>query len=269
MKLNKLLLSLIVVILTGCATGPYIDRSISAKSQDSRVKFLIVHYTEGNFAGSLKILSEGAVSSHYLINDSDGKIYGLVDETRRAYHAGVSSWKGQNQLNYSSVGIEIVNPGLTATPAGDAWHDYPEQQIENLIRLMKQIVDRHDIKPENILGHSDIAPQRKIDPGPRFPWRRLAGEGLGIWPDARRVAAAQPRFEAQLPELAWFREKLAQFGYEVPPTVELDEANRRVIAAFQMHFRPARFDGLPDAETAAILEVLTIPAESAAGGPVN
>lgn len=267
--MNKLLLPLLAAILTGCATGPYVDRSIAAKSQDSRVKFLVVHYTEGNFAGSLKTLTEGAVSSHYLVEESEGEIYGLVDEERRAYHAGLSSWKGQNQLNYSSIGIEIVNSGLKDTPEGKTWFDYPEKQIASLIRLMKQIVARHDIKPENILGHSDIAPQRKIDPGPRFPWRRLASAGLGIWPDASRVATMKALFDTQLPDLAWFRQKLAQHGYEVPPATELDEATRRVIAAFQMRYRPASFDGTPDAETAAILEVLTSPSGLAGDGAAS
>ena len=267
--MNKLLLPLIAAILTGCATGPYVNRSITAKSQDSRVKFLVVHYTEGNFARSLKTLSEGAVSSHYLVDDSDGKIYGLVDEERRAYHAGASSWKGQNQLNYSSIGIEIVNSGLKDTPEGRTWYDYPEKQLSSLIRLMKQIVARHEIKPENILGHSDIAPQRKIDPGPRFPWQRLASEGLGIWPDASRGASLKTQFDTQLPDLAWFRQKLAQQGYEVPQTTELDEATRKVIAVFQMRYRPALFDGTPDAETAAILEVLTSPSGLVGDGAVN
>ncbi|MBI3523515.1 MAG: N-acetylmuramoyl-L-alanine amidase [Betaproteobacteria bacterium] len=268
--MNKLLLPLLAAaILSGCASSPIIDRSISAKSQDSRVKFLIVHYTQGNFVNALKTLSQGDVSSHYLVDDSSGKIYGLVDEARRAYHAGVSSWKGQNQLNYSSVGIEIVNSGPAKTPEGIVWQEYPAQQITNLIWLMKQIVARHEIKPENILGHSDIAPQRKIDPGPSFPWHRLADEGLGVWPDANRVAAMKAVFDAQLPVLAWFQQKLAQFGYEVPQSTELDEPTRRVVAAFQMHFRPSRYDGIPDAETAAILEVLTSPSDPTGGQAVK
>lgn len=255
--MNKLFWPLLAAILAGCATGPSIDRSVSARSQDSRVKFLVVHYTGADFPGAMKILTQGEVSSHYLVEDGAGKIFGLVDEERRAYHAGASSWKGQNQLNYSSIGIEIVNPGYTDGPGGRTWYDFQEEQIANLIRLMKSIVARHAIKSENILGHSDIAPQRKVDPGPRFPWRRLAGEGLGVWPDAARVAERRAAFDAALPELAWFRAKLAQQGYEVPPASEPDEATRRVIAAFQMRYRPALFDGTPDAETAAILDVLT------------
>ena len=117
--------------------------------------------------------------------------------------------------------------------------------------------------------HSDMAPQREGDPGPRFPWRRLASEGRGIWPDASRVASLKTQFDTQLPDLAWFRQKLAQQGYEVPQTTELDEATRKVIAVFQMRYRPALFDGTPDAETAAILEVLTSPSGLVGDGAVN
>jgi N-acetylmuramoyl-L-alanine amidase len=114
-----------------------------------------------------------------------------------------------------------------------------------------------------VVGHSDIAPQRKVDPGPLFPWKRLADEGLVAWPDAQRVAEFRRAHEQQLPEPAWFQRALATLGYETPGSGLLDEATRRVIAAFQMKYRPARHDGLPDAETAALLQALA-PAAPAA-----
>ena len=250
---------LVLALLAGCASGPRIDTTYTSRSQDSRAQFLIIHYTAGGFSGSLKWLTEGPVSSHYLVNDKPAAIYGLVDDNRRAYHAGVSSWKGHTQLNASSIGIEIVNRGSTRTADGERWVDYPREQIDAVIALVKKIVKEHDIKPERVLGHSDIAPQRKTDPGPKFPWKRLADEGLILWPDANLVALRRPGFDAQLPDVEWFQRNLAQHGFVVPLHGELDKETRNVIAAFQMKYRPAICDGTPDAETAAMLDVLTSP----------
>ena len=181
----------------------------------------------------------------------------MVDESRQANKAGVSAWKDYTHINVSSVGIEIVNPGYKDTPEGRVWYPFSQAQIDKLIVLLKQIVARHGVKPENILGHSDVAPQRKQDPGPMFPWKQLADAGLIVWPDAAKVAAAQPAYEALLPEPAWFQQKLALHGYAVPQTGELDGPTRTVVAAFQMKYRNTKFDGIPDAETAALLDVLT------------
>jgi N-acetylmuramoyl-L-alanine amidase len=186
-------------------------------------------------------------------------LYGLVDESRQANHAGVSSWKNYSLLNPSSIGIEIVNPGFTEGPNGRIWYPFPQAQMDQLIPLLKDIVARHHIPPENILGHSDIAPLRKQDPGPMFPWQQLADAGLIIWPDAAHLAAVRPSFEQQLPDVAWFQKKLSVHGYAVPQTGELDNDTRTVLGAFQMKYRPADISGTPDAETAALLEVLTTP----------
>jgi N-acetylmuramoyl-L-alanine amidase len=245
--MKKILLALFITVLAGCASGPPIDTSHKSVSQDSRVQFLILHYTAGNFPVSLKTLTEEAVSSHYLVSDSPPTIYRLVDENRRAYHAGVSSWRGNTQLNASSIGIEIVNLGYREGAAGRQWFDYPQEQMDAVIALVKKIVAKHKIKPEHVIGHSDIAPQRKTDPGPRFPWKQLADLGLIQWPDANRV-------QQKIPE-----QKLAMHGFEVPRHGDLDEPTRRVLSAFQMKYRPGKFDGAPDAETAAMLEVLTSP----------
>ena len=256
------LLLALAVLLTGCATEyPRIDHSLSAKSQSSRVKFVILHYTVSDRPQSIKILTEQIVSSHYLLTDEAvPTLYQLVDEARQANHAGVSNWKNYTLLNGNSIGIEIVNPGFTDTPNGRIWHPFPQAQIDQLIALLKQIVARHNIPPENILGHSDIAPQRKQDPGPMFPWQQLAAQGLILWPDAARVNAARPAYEAALPDVAWFQAKLALHGYLVPKTGVLDNETRTVLAAFQMKYRPMTIDGTPDAESAALLEVLTTPA---------
>ncbi|MDE3246932.1 MAG: N-acetylmuramoyl-L-alanine amidase, partial [Acidobacteriota bacterium] len=179
------------------------------------------------------------------------------------YHAGESSWKGQTQLNAASIGIEIVNPGDTPGPNGLVYHEYPKAQMDAVIALVKWIVQRHGIRGDRILGHSDIAPQRKVDPGPTFPWKRLADEGIIPWPDASEVAARRARFDAALPDIPWFQAKLAAHGFATPRNGQLDAATQAVLAAFQMKYRPARYDGVPDAETAAILEVLTTPISKA------
>ena len=257
--MNKILLTMLVALLAGCASAPppRLDNSLSARSQSSRVKFIVIHYTVSDLPRSIKILTEQEVSSHYLLTDeAEPKFYTLVDEARMSNHAGVSSWKTYANLNPMSVGIEIVNPGFKQTPEGRVWYPFPQAQLDQLIPLLKQIVARHNIPPQNILGHSDIAPQRKQDPGPLFPWHQLAAAGLITWPDAGQVAAQRALFESQVPDVAWFQKKLAQHGYAVPQTGVLDDATRNVMFAFQSKYRPARFDGNPDAESAAILEVL-------------
>ena len=255
-----LLAALLIALLTGCASGPPIDRSRSAKGQSSRVKFVVLHYTAIDTPQSVKVLTEQVVSSHYLVTDEPVPvIYGLVDEARQANHAGVSSWKGYTQLNSSSVGIEIVNPGFTQGPEGRIWHPFPQAQIDRVIELVRDIMARHNIPPENVLGHADIAPQRKQDPGPMFPWLQLAQHGLVPWPDGAKVEAARAAQSLLLPDVTWFQQKLAAIGYAVPKTGELDGETRAVLGVFQMKYRPATIDGTPDAETAALLEALTAP----------
>ena len=252
----KSLVAALALLLAGCATGPRIDTSYTAAGQDSRVQFLVLHFTSTDFDPALRILTGDRVSSHYLVRDDPPAIYRLVDEGRRAYHAGVSSWKGYTQLNANSIGIEIVNRG-DDDPSG--WAPYPDAQMDLVMELVKDIVKRHEIRPERIVGHSDIAPQRKVDPGPRFPWKRLADAGLIAWPDAKTVADRLPEFERTLPEVEWFQTMLARHGFDVPRHGELDPATRNVLRAFQMKYRPARYDGTPDAETGALLDALVNP----------
>lgn len=254
----------LLLLLGGCAT-PLVDTRYSAQGQDSRVQYLILHYTDEPFDRSLRILTQQKVSSHYLVSDETPPVaYRLVDENRRAWHAGLSFWKGATMLNASSIGIEITNLGEEKRADGTRhFTPYPPAQIALLIRLVRDIVERHQIAPDRILGHSDIAPQRKIDPGPLFPWRALADAGLIRWPEADRVAAHQARYQSALPDVTWFQQQLATLGFQVPDSGVLDETTRRVIAAFQMKYRPLRYDGQPDAETAALLQVINQPLPAA------
>lgn len=244
------------LLLTACGDRLRIDTSHQARGQDSRVQYVILHYTSSNASRALNTLTRGEVSSHYLINDQPATIYRLVDEERRAWHAGDSSWQGRSWLNASSIGIEIVHPGYRDTEQGREWYAWNPQQIERLIPLLQDILQRHSLPPERVLGHSDIAPQRKLDPGPLFPWQQLAEAGVAIWPDAARVTQYEYLLAGQTPPLAWFETSLQRFGYNTSARPSQTDALRNVIAAFQMRFRPARHDGEPDAQTAAILAAL-------------
>ena len=247
--------------ITATPGGVPIDTRYTAQGQDSRVLFLILHYTVADTPQSIKILTQEEVSSHFLLSDETPPvIYRLVDESRRAWHSGPSFWKGHGMLNANSIGIEIVHPGFRSRPDGSREYlPFPKAQIDALIPLVKDIVKRHEIRAERILGHAEVLPQYKEDPGPTFPWQRLADEGIVLWPDAARVAAQRARFEAALPDVAWFQEAMARHGYFVPKTGLLDETTQRVISSFQMRYRPSNYEGKPDAETAALVQVLTTP----------
>lgn len=215
---------------------------------------MVIHYTVADTAKSLEILSRRNVSSHYLITDDEPPaVYQLVDESRRAWHAGESEWYGRSDLNAASIGVEIVNSG----PVDGGWQPYSEAQIQTLSLLLKDVVTRHQIHARNVVGHSDVAPQRKQDPGPAFPWKRLAHAGLGRWYDEAKAAGLAAQYGRHgLPPVGVIQEKLRRAGYAVPDTGMLDTATRRVLRAFQMHYRPALHDGEPDAETLAILDAL-------------
>lgn len=204
------------------------------------IDILVLHYTELPLQESLDILTddkrEGRVSAHYVLAE-DGAVYCLVPEDRTAWHAGKSWWRGREALNATSIGIEIVNLH------GDR-HDYPEAQIAALIELCAGILSRHPaIEPRNVVGHSDIAPQRKIDPGRRFPWKMLAASGIGLWPKPGRLLNGE------------IVPALQRYGYAPPIAVP----PREIVKAFQRHFRPARVDGVADPETKALLGGLLDP----------
>jgi N-acetylmuramoyl-L-alanine amidase len=197
------------------------------------IDMLVLHYTDMESAeASLARLCdpEAAVSAHYLI-DEDGTIYRLVAETERAWHAGRAVWRGVDDVNSRSIGIELQNPGHRL-----GYRAFPAAQIAALIALARDILARHPIPPRNVLAHSDVAPDRKLDPGELFPWPELAAEGIGLFPEAPS-AGADPAATA---------DSLARIGY--------DPGAEAAIAAFQRRFRPARIDNEVDAETAGLVE---------------
>ncbi len=211
------------------------------------VDILLFHYTGmPTAAGALQRLCdpEAKVSAHYTI-DEDGTAYRHVDEAKRAWHAGVSCWAGERDINARSIGIELVNPGHEF-----GYRDFPEAQIAALIALAQGILARHPIPPRRVLGHSDVAPRRKIDPGEKFPWARLAAAGIGLWPEHPRLDISR---SIQVPEI---QRHLSAFGYDCPASGVLDEDTRLAITAFQRHFRPKLVSGIPDGETAVLAALL-------------
>jgi N-acetylmuramoyl-L-alanine amidase len=239
---------------------PVIDRSYTSENQDSRTLFLILHYTVIDWEKSLKVLTTGGqVSAHYLVRDNPARIYQLVDENRRAWHAGPSFWGGNANLNSSSIGIEIVNPGYTDSKTGRTYAPFPQAQIDQVIALVRDIQARHQIRPERIIGHADIAPGRKQDPGPNFPWKQLADAGLIPWPDANQVIVKRLQHEVTPVGPAFVQERLARIGYNVSRSGELDAMTKDVVATFQMKYRPSDYSGQLDAETTALIEVVSNP----------
>ncbi|CBV42196.1 N-acetylmuramoyl-L-alanine amidase [Halomonas elongata] len=266
-RLGALPLSALVLsaLLAGCTSlesrdGYRVDHGHPSSAHDSRVSQLILHYTHEDEATSLSILTGPRVSSHYLLpvpaRQGEQRVYQLVDESRRAWHAGASHWRGQSGLNATSIGIEIVNAGPERGADQPRWAPYPDAQIDTLIALLRDIAARHDIAPDDILGHADVAPERKVDPGPAFPWKRLHEAGIGAWPDTDEVAHYRRRFATRPPDLTTFQQALAEWGYTLPASGRLDERTRAVLRAFQMHFRPADYRGRPDIESAARLWAL-------------
>ena len=228
---------------------PIVDRpspNHDARPAGRAVDILLLHYTGmESAAAALDRLCDPAakVSAHYCI-DEDGGVLRLVDEGRRAWHAGVAAWAGASDINARSIGIELVNPGHEF-----GYRAFPEAQMTALIALCRDVVARHPIPAACVLGHSDVAPLRKQDPGELFDWARLAGAGIGLWPGAVDPSAA-------VPGTAEIQAGLARFGYAVPRSGRLDDETRAVLRAFQRHFRPASVTGSPDGETATRLAAL-------------
>ena len=232
-----------------------------ATGQDERVRHLVLHYTSMDQEPSLRVLSTREVSAHYVIGDSyDDDIYAIVDETKRAWHAGASKWKTLDNINFSSIGIEIVNKSNDNKYGGIDFLPYPEHQFKKVAALTKDIVDRYKIEPTNVIGHSDIAPGRKHDPGPTFPWKRLYTEyGVGAWYenyDKDYYLTLYPYDTNSYTFISQFQKDLNKYGYNITATGTWDDQTKKVIQAFQYHFRPENYSGLIDAETWAILQAL-------------
>jgi len=219
-----------------------------------RPDMIILHYTgmETGAAAEAWLCNPAAeVSSHYLVHE-DGRIVQMVREKDRAWHAGKSAWRGETDINSHSVGIEIVNPGHVL-----GYRNFPETQIDAVIGLCRGIAGRHGIVPERVLAHSDVAPGRKIDPGERFPWRRLAACGIGHF-----VVPARPRGGTALVtgdrggKVEELQTMLALYGYDVQATGVFDARTSLVVQAFQRHFRAGRVDGVADPATVETLRRL-------------
>ena len=216
---------------------------------------LVMHYTAQSSQDALARLCDGAnparVSSHYLVHE-DGRIDQLVPEARRAWHAGQSSWGGKRDNNSRSIGIEIVNLGHEF-----GCPDFPEPQIDAVIALSRDILARHTIRADRVVAHSDIAPGRKIDPGEKFPWPRLAAAGVGLWVAPAPIHAGTVLKPGDRGDtVAELQRALARYGYGANVTHIYDEPTREIVTAFQRHFRPARVDGIADYSTMTTLHRL-------------
>ena len=269
--------SAVLCALTACGSLHFVNAP--AETHSSRVDHLVIHFTGENFAESMRLLTqrtETPVSVHYLVpEDGDPtyprrrlRIHRLVDEQRRAWHAGDSYWHGEVSLNARSIGIEIVNgarcididPDLdTKTPENQrcVFPEYDPEQLDLVIKLARDILDRYPgMDPVDVVGHADIAPDRRVDPGPKFPWRQLYEHGIGAWYDDDTVAKYLKEFEARPPELTLLQRALNAYGYRIEHSEENDPQTRFVLRSFQSHYRSSNWSGKPDVETAAILFAL-------------
>jgi len=265
---------IMLALLSGCqavrpvpVTGPQaINTAHVAVSHQPRINTIVIHYTVADEQRALTLLTGNQVSSHYLIaqypkaHQASPEIYQLVAEDQAAWHAGISAWRGTYNLNKTSIGIELVNKGFIKPSAQQPGHceSYPPQQIAALIRLVSDIAHRYDIEPENIIGHSDIAPLRKVDPGPCFPWQQLAAQGLGAWPEEKLVSKLLAGRAPDTPVAnVLLLPLLKQYGYGISAHATPDE-QRQVIRAFQMHFQPENSSGYGDQLTLARLQALLL-----------
>jgi N-acetylmuramoyl-L-alanine amidase len=214
---------------------------------------LVLHYTgmqSGREALDWLRNPESKVSSHYLVEE-DGSVFRLVPEERRAWHAGQSYWRGRRNLNGDSIGIEIVNPGHEW-----GYRAFPEAQIAAVTALAADIRTRWTIEDRDIVGHSDVAPARKQDPGELFPWKRLAEAGHGIWAEAPAAPGAAIGEGEEGAAVFALQAGLTRLGFDLPPSGKFDAETTTVVRAFQRHWRPERVDGVADGETRARLIAL-------------
>ncbi len=221
----------------------------------ARPNILLLHYTGvPTCAGAIDWLArpESGVSCHYVIDEA-GRVVQMVKEELRAWHAGLSCWAGETDINSASIGIEIHNPGHDG-----GYPAFPERQMEAVEALCRDIVARHGIRPERVLAHSDVAPVRKKDPGEKFDWARLARAGIGHWVEPEPITPGDRGIGmghgGQL--IAEVQELFVRYGYGLEPTGDFEETTDFVVRAFQRHFRPARVDGRIDQSTITTLERL-------------
>src|SRR5436309_369946 len=223
------------------------------------IDMLVLHYT--GMQSAVEAIDrlcdpEAKVSSHYVVEE-DGAVWRLVPEEQRAFHAGVSCWQGEQNLNHCSIGIEIVNPGHQW-----GYRPFPEPQMAALERLGRDLLARYRIPPDRVVGHSDIAPDRKSDPGELFDWPRLARAGIGLWPPPPAGLARRRGRGVGIVHQAAALADMARIGYCVTAATE-----QVVLAAFQRRFRPERWDGLLDGETCVRLRDVRMAVEAAQTRP--
>ncbi len=222
---------------------------------DLHPDMIVLHYTgmpDATAALDLLCAAGSEVSAHYFVFE-DGYIVQMVQESRRAWHAGVAFWAGETDINSCSIGIEIANPGHEY-----GYPDFPKRQIAAVTALCRSIQTRHSIPPARVLAHSDIAPARKRDPGEKFPWRTLCDLGVGHWvkPTPLTEGGALLVLGDQSDAVAAMQDALSKYGYDVAVSGTYDFATQAAVTAFQRHFRPERIDGLGDELTRATLEEL-------------
>ncbi len=239
--------------------SPLVVKVVPSPNQNERKggrrpDMILLHYTGmRNSADALQRLANpiAEVSAHYVVLE-DGRIFQMVAEAARAWHAGVGSWAGETDVNSVAIGIEIANPGHDW-----GYTDFPDAQVDAVTALCRDIAQRHAIPPQRVLAHSDTAPLRKADPGEKFPWARLAAAGVGHWVDPAPLGdgRAFSRGEEGQPIQA-LQALFAMYGYGLDITGVFDETTEAVVTAFQRHFRPARVDGVADASTILTLRNL-------------
>jgi N-acetylmuramoyl-L-alanine amidase len=223
---------------------------------------ILLHYTGmPNVEGAIAQLCTAGtdVSAHYIVLE-DGRIVQCVPESERAWHAGISSWAGEEDINSCSIGIEIVNRGHDW-----GYPEFPLRQIAAVIALCRGIILRRDVPAHRVLGHSDVAPARKKDPGEKFPWHSLANSGVGHWVQpAPLVRSGGLQLGTTSDDVRDLQRALARYGYGMPITGKYDTSTMDVVTAFQRHFRPERVDGIADHSTLATLQALlaSLPAEA-------
>ena len=228
-----------------------VSPNFGPRANGQQPDMIILHYTgmeTGQSAEEWLCNPVSEVSSHYLVNE-DGRVVQMVRESDRAWHAGKSFWRGVTDINSSSVGIEIVNPGHAL-----GYVDFPEPQMASLVDLCCGIAARHDIRPERVLAHSDVAPGRKVDPGEKFDWRRMARHGLGhfVEPAPIRPGPVLKPGDRGI-RVQTLQSMLAMYGYAIEISMEYDRQTETVVSAFQRHFRPQLVDGNADRSTGATL----------------
>jgi N-acetylmuramoyl-L-alanine amidase len=228
--------------------------NIEPRRNNVKPDMVILHYTgmdDAERACSWLCNPISKVSCHYLV-DEKGMITQIVDESMRAWHAGVSSWKGAGDINSHSIGIEIQNPGHS-----NGYPDFPLVQMKSVVRLCNDILSRNDIRPERILAHSDIAPMRKIDPGEKFDWQLLHAEGIGHWVVPEPIVGGPMLKQGDTgEEVTEFQKQLRLYGYGVAITGRYDALTKSHVQGFQRHFRPERVDGIADVSTITTLQKL-------------